>query len=402
MFQVPRSRFRESQKGETVMSMEERIAELERRRAAAERGGNDRIEEQHRAGKLTARERLRILFDEGTFEEIDHLLARGGDGVITGHGTIDGRPACVFAQDGSVLGGSLSPAGAARMVKVMELALKMGVPVIGLYDSAGLRLREGLPALAGCADLLLRQTLASGVVPQLAAVLGPCIGAAAFSPALADFVIIARETSSLFVTGPEVVLAVTGEEVTAAELGGAAVHSEISGAAHFTGADDEECLLLLRELFSFLPPNNEDDPPVRSGGDRDRRRPALRTLVPEDPCAPYDMREVLREVVDDGFFFEVQQRHAGNLVAGFARLDGRPVGIIANQPDCLAGVLDGDAAVKGARFVRFCDAFNIPLVAFEDLPGFLPGVRQDSTPCRRRRCQSSPSSSARRSAAATA
>ncbi len=373
------------------MNLEERLSELRRREQAAdEAGGADRIQRQHESGKLTARERVHLLLDEGTFEEIDRFVVHRcndfgmesnripGDGVITGYGRIDGRLTYVFAQDFTVFGGSLSETYAQKICKIMDLAMKMGAPVIGLNDSGGARIQEGVASLAGYADIFLRNTLASGVIPQISAVMGPCAGGAVYSPAITDFVFMVHRTSYMFITGPNVIKAVTGEEVTQSELGGATAHSSISGVAHFATSDDQECLASIRHLFSFIPSNNVDDPPWQKPTDSpDRADSALDRLVPAQPDQPYDIKELIDSVADDNEFFEVHSSFARNIVVGFARLNGHPVGIVANQPSVLAGTLDIDSSVKGARFVRFCDAFNIPLVVFEDVPGFLPGVGQE-------------------------
>jgi propionyl-CoA carboxylase beta chain len=373
------------------MSLQERFEELARRTAQAELGGGEeRIRRQHKAGKKTARERLDLLLDPGSFLEIDRLVVHQchdfgmdrqripGDGVVTGSGRIHGRPVFVFAQDFTVFGGSLSGAYARKICKIMDLALKTGAPIIGLNDSGGARIQEGVVSLAGYADIFLRNTLASGVVPQISAIMGPCAGGAVYSPAITDFVFMVRRTSNMFVTGPDVIRAVTHEDVTAEELGGATTHSTVSGVAHFAADSEEECLALIRELLTFLPQNNMEDPPVRPTDDPvDRRDEALQTIVPEQPHKPYDMKAIIRTVLDDRYFFEVQPDFAPNLIIGFGRLGGRPVGIVANQPAHLAGCLDINASVKGARFVRFCDCFNIPLVTFEDVPGFLPGTAQE-------------------------
>jgi propionyl-CoA carboxylase beta subunit len=366
----------------------ERLADLER---LAELGGGEaRLKRQHDAGKLTARERIDLLFDPGTFEELDKLVTHRsrdfgladevvpGDGVISGHGRVDGRPVYAFAQDFTVFGGSLSETNAAKIVKVMDLAVRMGAPIVGLNDSGGARIQEGVLSLGGYADIFLRNTLASGVVPQLSAIMGPCAGGAVYSPAITDFNVMVEGTSYMFVTGPDVIKTVTHEEVTKEELGGAMTHNAKSGVAHFAVADDRQCIQLLRELLSYLPSNNLDDPPRRPTSDPiDREDAALDALVPEQPNQPYDMHDLIRAVVDDGGFLEVHRHFAQNIIVGFGRLGGRPVGVVANQPAVLAGCLDIDASVKGARFVRFCDAFNIPLITFEDVPGFLPGVRQE-------------------------
>ena len=355
-------------------------------------GGKDRIDAQHQKGKLTARERIDLLVDPGTFTEIDRFVTHRcrdfgmdseknqilGDGVVTGSARIDGRPVYLYAQDFTVFGGSLSETHAAKICKVMDLAVKMGVPMIGLSDSGGARIQEGVVSLGGYADIFLRNTLASGVVPQLSAIMGPCAGGAVYSPAITDFILMVEGTSFMHITGPDVVKTVTHEDTTSEELGGARVHSEISGVAHFTAPDDATCLVQLRELLGFLPLNNAEDPPFRAtDDDPNRMDPALDTIVPASSDQPYDMRQVVKKIVDDGKFFEVQARYAKNMIVGFARLGGRAVGIVGNQPNHLAGVLDIKASLKGARFIRFCDAFNIPLVTFEDVPGFLPGKDQE-------------------------
>ncbi|MGQ0548439.1 MAG: acyl-CoA carboxylase subunit beta [Armatimonadota bacterium] len=353
-------------------------------------GGEERIDRQHQAGKLTARERLDILLDPGSFVELDpFVIPRSrdfgmdraeapADGVVTGHGTIDGRPVHVFSQDFTVLGGSLGEGHAEKICKIQDLAMRTGTPVIGLNDSGGARIQEGVVSLGGYADIFLRNTLASGVVPQISAIMGPCAGGAVYSPAITDFTIMVRGTAYMFVTGPQVVKAVTREEVSFEDLGGADVHAGRSGIAHFVVDDDEGCLALIRRLIGFLPSNNLEDPPRRTPADEPSRAdPALDALVPEDPAKPYDMHEIISRVVDDAEFLEVHAAFARNLIVGFARLHGRPVGVLAQQPAVLAGVLDIDASVKGARFVRFCDAFNIPLLTFVDVPGFLPGVAQE-------------------------
>jgi propionyl-CoA carboxylase beta chain len=376
------------------MNPEDVLADLERRAELG--GGQSRVERQHAAGKLTARERVDFLFDPGTFEEVDKLVTHRcrdfgmeqqivpGDGVIAGHGLIDGRPVFAFAQDFTVFGGSLSETNAAKIVKIMDLAVRVGAPIVGLNDSGGARIQEGVVSLGGYADIFLRNTLASGVVPQISAIMGPCAGGAVYSPAITDFTIMVRNTSYMFVTGPDVLKTVTHEEVTKEQLGGATTHNATSGVAHFAVDDDRECMALIRTLLSFLPSNNLDDAPrlphdpsAASGDSPDREDPALDRLVPAAANQPYDMLDLIRSVADEGDFLEVHEHFARNLVVGFARLDGRPVGIVANQPAVLAGTLDIDASVKGARFVRFCDAFNIPLVTFEDVPGFLPGTVQE-------------------------
>jgi propionyl-CoA carboxylase beta chain len=369
----------------------ERMAELEERsRQAVSGGGEDRIRRQHQSGKWTARERIDFLLDEGSFEEFDQFVVHRssdfgldqmkypGDGVVTGHGLVDGRRVFVFAQDFTIFGGSLSETHAEKICKVMDLAMRVGAPVVGLNDSGGARIQEGVLSLGGYADIFLRNTLASGVIPQISCIMGPCAGGAVYSPAITDFNIMVKNTSYMFITGPEVIRAVTHEEVSKEELGGADAHNRVSGVAHFAAETDEQALLLVRELLSFLPSNNLEDPPfVETSDPAERREEALNTLVPEASNQPYDIRDVIHPVVDDGYFFEVQALYAPNIVVGFARLGGRSVGIVANQPAYLAGVLDIDASVKAARFVRFCDCFNLPLVVFEDVPGFLPGVKQE-------------------------
>jgi propionyl-CoA carboxylase beta chain len=362
----------------------------ERIRRAEEGGGAERRERQHREGKLTARERVEMLLDEGTFEELDKLVEHRcldfgmaeqkvpGDGVVSGYGQVDGRLVCVFAQDFTVFGGSLSETNARKICKVMDLAVRMGAPIVGLNDSGGARIQEGVASLGGYADIFLRNTLASGVVPQVSAIMGPCAGGAVYSPAITDFNVMVRDTSYMFVTGPDVIKTVTHEEVTKEELGGAMTHNARSGVAHFAVDDDRACVALIRELLSYLPSNNLEEPPVhRTDDPPDREDEALDTLVPAEPARPYDMRRLVQAVVDEGRFLEVHEHFAPNIVVGFARFAGRPAGIVANQPAHLAGCLDIDASVKAARFVRFCDAFNIPLVTFEDVPGFLPGTGQE-------------------------
>jgi propionyl-CoA carboxylase beta chain len=364
------------------------LADLERRAELG--GGEERLKRHHDAGKLTARERIELLFDPGTFEEVDKLVTHRcidfgmqdqivpGDGVVAGHGLIDGRQVFAFAQDFTVFGGSLSETNAAKIVKVMDLAMKLGAPVVGLNDSGGARIQEGVLSLGGYADIFLRNTLASGVIPQISAIMGPCAGGAVYSPAITDFIVMVKDTSYMFVTGPDVLKTVTHEEVSKEELGGAMTHNATSGVAHFATDDDRECLALIRDLLSFMPSNNLDDPPrARTSDSPDREDPALDRIVPASPNQPYDMLDVIHLIVDEGYFLEVHHHYARNILVGFARLDGRPVGIVANQPAVLAGTLDIDASVKGARFVRFCDAFNIPLVTFEDVPGFLPGTVQE-------------------------
>ena len=376
---------------ELESELDRKLEELEQRHRRAEAGGGEaRVERQHRAGKLTARERIDFLLDEGSFEEIDKFVVHRctdfemadnripGDGVVTGYGRIDGRNVFVFAQDFTVFGGSLSETYAAKICKVMDLAVKMGSPIIGLNDSGGARIQEGVVGLAGYADIFLRNTLASGVVPQISAIMGPCAGGAVYSPAITDFVLMVQNSSYMFITGPDVIRTVTGEEVSREELGGAATHSSRSGIAHLVTPDDESCLAQTRELLSFLPSNNMESPPRKESKDPiDRIEPDLEHMVPGEPDQPYDIKRVIGAVVDDGYFFEIQAEFAPNIVIGFARLNGESVGLVANQPDVLAGTLDINSSVKGARFVRFCDAFNIPLIVFEDVPGFLPGVDQE-------------------------
>jgi propionyl-CoA carboxylase beta chain len=365
----------------------ETLAELERR--AEQGGGAERLRRQHEAGKLAARERIDLLFDPGTFEELDKLVTHRcldfgmadqivpGDGVVSGHGLVNGRQVFAFAQDFTVFGGSLSETNAAKIVKIMDLAMKLGAPIVGLNDSGGARIQEGVASLGGYADIFLRNTLASGVIPQISAIMGPCAGGAVYSPAITDFVVMV-EGSYMFVTGPDVVKTVTHEDVSKEDLGGAMAHNATSGVAHFAARDDRECLALVRDLLSFLPSNNLDDPPRAATADApDREEAALDALVPAAPNQPYDMLDLVHAVADEGYFLEVHQHYAKNIIVGFARLDGRPVGVVANQPAVLAGTLDINASVKGARFVRFCDAFNIPLVTFEDVPGFLPGTTQE-------------------------
>jgi propionyl-CoA carboxylase beta chain len=368
-----------------------RLEELRRRRAAAEEGGGpERRARQHQEGKLSARERIELLLDENSFEELDKLVMHRcrdfgmaeqtipGDGFVTGYGRIDGRLVYVFAQDFTVLGGSLSEANALKICKIMDLALKTGAPVIGLNDSGGARIQEGVVSLAGYADIFLRNTLASGVVPQISAIMGPCAGGAVYSPAITDFVFMVNQTSYMFVTGPDVLKTVTHEDVTKEDLGGATTHNATSGVGHFSAHDDAECLRMIRELIGYLPQNNREDPPRRATNDSpDRADAALDSIVPAESNLPYDIKDVIHRVVDDGEFFEVHEHWARNLVIGFARMDGRSIGIVANQPAFLAGCLDINSSVKGARFVRFCDAFNIPILTFEDVPGFLPGTAQE-------------------------
>ncbi|MET0410824.1 MAG: acyl-CoA carboxylase subunit beta [Polyangiaceae bacterium] len=364
---------------------EQRLADLER--AALLGGGPERIERQHKAGKLTARERLELLLDPNSFVEVDRFVrARAehgsepsvGDGVVVGTGQIEGRTVCVFSQDFTVAGGSLGAAHASKIVKVMDLALKIGAPIIGLNDSGGARIQEGVEALGGYADIFFRNTRASGVVPQISCVLGPCAGGAVYSPAITDFVFMVEDTSYMFITGPDVIRAVTHEEVDKERLGGASAHASKSGVAHFTAPDDASCLKAVRQLVGYLPVNNLDGPPLLPVSDPEQRLvPELDGMIPAESNKPYDMKRIVTAVVDQGSFLETQAAYARNIVTGFARLGGRVVGIVGNQPSVLAGVLDIDASVKAARFVRFCDAFNVPLVTFVDVPGFLPGVDQE-------------------------
>ncbi|MBK8150642.1 MAG: acyl-CoA carboxylase subunit beta [Acidobacteria bacterium] len=357
---------------------------------AEQGGGAARLEKQRKGGKMTARERVEFFLDEGTFEEFDKFVAHRshdfgldeqkypGDGVITGHGLLDGRPVFVFAQDFTVFGGSLSETHAEKICKVMDLAMKIGAPVVGLNDSGGARIQEGVVSLGGYADIFLRNTLASGVVPQISCILGPCAGGAVYSPAITDFNVMVKNTSYMFITGPDVIKTVTHEEVTKDELGGAMTHNSKSGVAHFAADSDEHALRLTRELLSFVPSNNRENPPfVPTKDPANRTDVKLNSVVPESSNQPYDIRDIIKNVVDDNYFFEIQEHFAANIVIGFARLGGFSVGIVANQPAFLAGVLDIDASVKAARFVRFCDCFNIPLITFEDVPGFLPGVNQE-------------------------
>src|SRR6266849_4856762 len=373
------------------MDLEQKLEEMKKRDHLAEEGGGaQRRERQHKEGKMSARERVEFLLDEGTFEETEILVTHRandfgmaeqkfyGDGFITGDGRIEGRLVFVFAQDFTVFGGSLSEANAGKIVKIMDLAAKMGAPLIGLNDSGGARIQEGVVSLAGYADIFLRNTLYSGVVPQLSAVMGPCAGGAVYSPAITDFIAMVNNTSYMFITGPDVIKTVMHEEVTKEQLGGAVTHNETSGVAHLLAHDDAECLSMLRELLSFIPSNNLDDPPRKPCTDPiDRADAALDSIVPAQSNLPYDIKDVIRAVVDDGYFFEVHEHYAKNIVVGFVRMNGRSVGIVANQPAVLAGTLDINASVKGARFVRFCDCFNLPLITFEDVPGFLPGTQQE-------------------------
>ncbi len=373
------------------MSTEEKLNDLNELKEQAKLGGGQvRIDAQHQRGKRTARERLHLLLDEGTFEEFDQLvLHRGtefgierqrylGDSVVTGWGKIDGRPVYVFSQDFTVFGGSLSEVMGQKMAKVMDLAMKNGAPVVGLNDSGGARIQEGVDSLASYGDIFLRNTLASGVIPQISVIMGPCAGGAVYSPAITDFVFMTKGTSQMYITGPDVIRAVTGEDVTHEELGGAMAHASRSGVCHFAIEGEEECLQDVRRLISFLPANNMEDPPLmETGDDVNRRDEELRRILPDDATRPYDMREVIYRVVDAGDFMEVHEHFAQNIIVGFARMAGRTVGVVGNQPLYLAGVLDVDSSRKAARFVRFCDAFNIPIVTFVDVPGYLPGTAQE-------------------------
>ena len=370
---------------------EPKLRELERRLAEARTGGGQaRIDRQHTAGKLTARERLELLLDPGSFVEIDALVTHrcqdfgiqdqrvAGDGVVCGYGTVDNRLVYVFAQDFTVFGGSMSETNARKICKIMDLAVENGAPMIGLNDSGGARIQEGVASLGGYADIFLRNTLASGVIPQISAIMGPCAGGAVYSPAITDFIFMVEDTSYMFLTGPDVIRTVTHEDVTKEQLGGASTHGSKSGVCHFTEPNDTACLLAIRDLLSYLPSNNLEDPPAgKSDDDPEREDESLDKLIPDDPNKPYDIKRLIGSVVDDGKFLEVQVDYGKNLVVGLARLANQSIGIVANQPNYLAGVLDIDASLKGARFVRFCDAFNIPLVTFEDVPGFLPGTQQE-------------------------
>jgi len=373
------------------MSHQEKIRELKKLRQEAQLGGGEkRIEAQHAKGKLTARERIEYLVDEGTFVEMDMLVRHRSrdfglekqrylsDGVVTGYGYIDGRLVFIFSQDFTIFGGSLSEAHAEKIIKIMDQAMKVGAPVIGLNDSGGARIQEGVVSLGGYAEIFLRNTLASGVIPQISAIMGPCAGGAVYSPAITDFTLMVQNTSYMFVTGPNVVKTVTHETVTAEELGGAQTHGSKSGVNHLSCENDIECLQKIRRLLSYMPSNNLEDPPRMAGGDTpDRTIEELNDFIPDNPNQPYDMKEIINKSVDAGSFFEIHPDYAPNIIIGFARFDGYSVGIIANQPAHLAGVLDIDASIKAARFIRFCDAFNIPLVTFEDVPGFLPGTNQE-------------------------
>ncbi|MFC2166736.1 acyl-CoA carboxylase subunit beta [Acidobacteriota bacterium] len=373
------------------MTIEKKIKILHHKASLAEMGGGkERIAAQHKSGKFTARERISLLLDEGSFQEMDKLVVHQcqdfkmdkkkfyGDGVVTGYGTIEGRTVFLFAQDFTVFGGSLSEAYGKKVCKIMDLAMKAGAPIIGLNDSGGARIQEGVASLAGYADIFLRNTLASGVIPQISAIMGPCAGGAVYSPAITDFVIMTQGISRMFITGPEVIKEVTNEDVTMEELGGADTHNTLSGVAHFSAENEEQTMAFIRELLSFIPDNNMEDPPFRETSDPiDRNNEELNFVVPDDPNQPYDIRKIIKDVLDDNYFFEVHEHFAKNIVVGFGRLGGKSVGITANQPDHLAGVLDINSSDKAARFVRFCDAFNIPLITLEDVPGFLPGVSQE-------------------------
>ena len=376
---------------EKVEQTKTKIEVLKAKNLQAENGGGAaRVQKQKEAGKMTARERIDFFLDENSFEEFDKFVVHRsndfgleqqkylGDGVITGHGLVDGREVFVFAQDFTVFGGSLSETHAEKICKVMDFAMKVGAPIVGLNDSGGARIQEGVVSLGGYADIFLRNTLASGVVPQISCIMGPCAGGAVYSPAITDFNIMVKDSSYMFITGPDVIKTVTHEEVTKDELGGAMTHNSKSGVAHFAAESDEHCLRLTRELLSFVPSNNYENPPfIPTNDPASRIEEKLNSIVPESSKQPYDIRDIINNVVDDGYFFEVQEHFAQNIVIGFARLGGFSVGIVANQPAYLAGVLDIDASVKAARFVRFCDCFNIPLITFEDVPGFLPGVNQE-------------------------
>ena len=373
------------------MAIDERVEELRRRKShAKEGGGAGRIKDQHAKGKLTARERIDVLLDPGSFVETDAFVEHRttdfgmserripGDGVVTGYGTVDGRTVFLFSQDFTVVGGSLGEKHANKIVKIMDLAMKVGAPVIGLNDSGGARIQEGVISLGGYAEIFFRNVLASGVVPQISVILGPCAGGAVYSPAMTDFTIMTQGTSYMFITGPEVIKAVTGEDVTFEDLGGAMTHNAKSGVAHFAGRDEKASLQMVRRLLSYLPPNNVEDPPfLRTEDPADRRSEDLGSIVPTEPDKPYDMRDVITRVVDTGSWFEVQEHWAQNIVVGFARMEGHAIGVVGNQPKVLAGTLDINSSTKAGRFVRFCDAFNIPLLTFVDVPGFLPGTAQE-------------------------
>lgn len=372
-------------------SIEEKLKDLEKRNEKAMDGGGASRREKHKqGGRLTARERLDVLLDPGSFVETDRFVTHRcthydmasnkapGDGVITGYGRVNGKTVFVFSQDFTVLGGSMSRTQANKIIKIMDMALKAGAPIIGLNDSGGARIQEGVEALGGYADIFLRNTMASGVIPQISAIMGPCAGGAVYSPSITDLVFMVKDTSYMFVTGPDVIKAVTHEEVTKEQLGGASTHSAKSGVAHFAADSDKHCLLLIRELLNFLPGNNLDEPPILPTRDKSNRLcESLNSLIPENPKKPYDMLKVIKEIVDEGYFLEVHQNYAGNIIVGFARMNGRSVGVVANQPQVLAGCLNIEASRKAARFIRFCDAFNIPIVSLVDVPGFLPGTDQE-------------------------
>ncbi len=382
---------RSSQDSPGLKATQDKVAQLHKLKAAATLGGGEkRIETQHKKGKLTARERLDLLLDPGSFNELDMFVTHRstdfgledqkipGDGVVTGYGHIDGRLVYVFSQDFTVFGGSLSEAHAEKICKVMDMAMKNGAPVVGLNDSGGARIQDGVVSLGAYADIFLRNTLASGVVPQISAIMGPCAGGAVYSPAITDFIFMVEETSYMFVTGPNVVKSVTHEDVTSEQLGGALVHNSTSGVAHFASPSEPDCIRMIRQLMSYLPSNNVDDPPRITPIDSpNRAEEALDTIIPDNPNKAYDMTAIIKHIVDDGDFFEVQEHFAKNIVVGFAHLNGRSIGIVAQQPRSLAGVLDINASDKAARFVRFCDCFNIPIITFVDVPGFLPGVGQE-------------------------
>lgn len=374
-----------------MSSLEKKFKDFQEKNKDAEKGGGEeRIKKHHAAGKKTARERILTLLDEGSFVEMDKLVRHHnhdfnmfenrplGDGFVTGYGKIDGRLVYVFAQDFTVFGGSLSRSNADKIIKIQDLAMKVGAPVIGLNDSGGARIQEGVRSLAGYADIFYRNVMASGVIPQISAILGPSAGGAVYSPALTDFILMVKESSYMFVTGPDVIKSVTHEDVTKEELGGAMTHNSKSGVAHFMADDDDQAMMMIRELFSFIPSNNMEDPPVvNCSDDIEREDEKLQSVVPVDPNKPYDIKEIITSVADDNYFFEIMPHYAQNIVIGYMRLNGRSVGVVANQPAYLAGVLDINASVKAARFVRFCDAFNIPIVTLEDVPGFLPGTLQE-------------------------
>ncbi len=371
--------------------MHDKLEELRRLEKEAELGGGlNKIEKQHAQGKLTARERIKLLLDEGSFVEFDKFVTHRctdfgmerqkilGDSVVTGYGTIDGRLVFVFSQDFTVFGGSLSGAHAKKICKIMDLAAKVGAPVIGLNDSGGARIQEGVESLAGYADIFLRNVMFSGVIPQISVIMGPTAGGAVYSPAVTDFTIMVKNTSFMFITGPDVIEAVTGEKITKEDLGGAGVHTTKTQVAHFAAENDEDALILVRELFQFIPQNNMEDPPYKPTDDPPNRKDdSIYDLVPADPMKPYEMKDLIKKVVDDGYFLEIQENYAKNMVVGFAHLGGRSVGIVANNPHYFAGALDYKAAIKAARFIRFCDAFNIPIITFEDQPGYMPGVAQE-------------------------